>query len=187
VASLLAALALLDAADRARRQRFPVEASAAHEAGGAPAQQGLPHTRNFPMTRKQDKVAAVSSELAKIARDTLKIATLDTRLSDSLDFHEVSVWSVRDALAQAFAAGLRSAEATGIELGKFEIGTADQRQHIQILQNTSNLFTVRNWEQIDGEHSPSNNAQFVNALLAFKHAISLAKDEIEDLVETVEG
>jgi hypothetical protein len=139
------------------------------------------------MTRKQDKVAVVSGELQRIARDVLKIKTLDTRLSDSLDFHEVAVWSVRDALEQAFAAGIRAAEATGIELGKFEVGTTDQRQHIQILQNTSNLFTVRNWEQIDGEHSPSKNAQFVNVLLAFKHAMALAKDEIEDLVETVEG
>jgi hypothetical protein len=33
------------------------------------------------------------------------IETLEERLSDSLDFHEVSVWSVRDALQAAFEAG----------------------------------------------------------------------------------
>lgn len=33
------------------------------------------------------------------------IETLETRNSDSLDFHDVAVWSIRNALAAAFAAG----------------------------------------------------------------------------------
>ena len=40
-----------------------------------------------------------------IARDLLFIATLETRNSDQLDFHEVAVWQVRKALEAAFAAG----------------------------------------------------------------------------------
>jgi hypothetical protein len=36
-----------------------------------------------------------------IAKEHLQIETLETRLSDSLDFHDVSVWGVRDALEAA--------------------------------------------------------------------------------------
>jgi hypothetical protein len=34
----------------------------------------------------------------KIAKEILDIETLETRNSDGLDFHEVSVWEIRDAL-----------------------------------------------------------------------------------------
>ena len=37
------------------------------------------------------------------------IETLETRNSDSLDFHDVAVWSIRNALAAAFAAGQAAA------------------------------------------------------------------------------
>ena len=40
-----------------------------------------------------------------IAREHLFIETLDTRKSDSLDFHDVAVWGVRAALAAAYEAG----------------------------------------------------------------------------------
>src|SRR4051812_33683217 len=43
--------------------------------------------------------------LAKIARKHLGIQTLATRKSDSLDFYNVAVWSVADALKAAFDAG----------------------------------------------------------------------------------
>ncbi len=43
--------------------------------------------------------------LTDIAHKHLDIATLETRNSDSLDFHEVSVWSVKDALSAAYQAG----------------------------------------------------------------------------------
>ncbi len=46
--------------------------------------------------------------LADIARDRLGIATLETRRSDGLDFHEVAVWQVEAALMAAFEAGSRS-------------------------------------------------------------------------------
>jgi hypothetical protein len=41
----------------------------------------------------------------------LFIATLETRSSDSLDFHDVSVWAIKTALQAAFEAG-RNAAAT---------------------------------------------------------------------------
>ena len=42
----------------------------------------------------------------RIAQMHLSIDTLETRHRDSLDFHDVGVWSVRDALQAAYEAGL---------------------------------------------------------------------------------
>jgi hypothetical protein len=43
---------------------------------------------------------------ARIAQTHLHIETLETRHRDSLDFHDVGVWCVRDALQAAFDAGV---------------------------------------------------------------------------------
>jgi len=43
--------------------------------------------------------------LEKIAREILDIETLKTRNSDSLDFHECSVWQIEKALQAAYDAG----------------------------------------------------------------------------------
>ena len=39
--------------------------------------------------------------LTRIAHSKLRIETLESRRRDSLDFHEVSVWELRDALEAA--------------------------------------------------------------------------------------
>jgi hypothetical protein len=44
-------------------------------------------------------------ELALMARRRLQFETLEERGRDSLDFREVSVWQVREALARAYLAG----------------------------------------------------------------------------------
>ena len=54
-----------------------------------------------------DKVKE-ASEIAAIASTHCGVETLDTQNSDSLDFHDISVWSLRDALAEAYAAGRAS-------------------------------------------------------------------------------
>ena len=46
--------------------------------------------------------------LTEIANTHLNIRTLATRMSDSLDFHDVAVWAVKDALATAFNAGIKA-------------------------------------------------------------------------------
>lgn len=46
--------------------------------------------------------------LTAIASDQLGIPTLETRRSDSLDFHDVSVWAVRQALVAAYQAGAKN-------------------------------------------------------------------------------
>ena len=50
--------------------------------------------------------------LAQIALDHLFIETLATRNSDSLDFHDVSVWGVKSALMAAYQAGLAAGQNT---------------------------------------------------------------------------
>lgn len=49
--------------------------------------------------------------LEKIAREHLFIQTLETQMSDRLDFHEVSVWGIKNALQAAFEAGQVAAQA----------------------------------------------------------------------------
>ena len=44
--------------------------------------------------------------LTQIAQSKLGIGTLETRRSDRLDFHDVAVWCLREALQAAFNAGL---------------------------------------------------------------------------------
>lgn len=45
-----------------------------------------------------------------LAKSILGIETLETRNSDSLDFHEVSAWSLKEALKAAYDAGRHAAE-----------------------------------------------------------------------------
>jgi hypothetical protein len=47
--------------------------------------------------------------LAEIAQKHLELDTLETRNSDSLDFHELSVWQIKKALEEAYLAGARNA------------------------------------------------------------------------------
>ena len=48
----------------------------------------------------------IDTILSLIAQKHLRIETLEERKSDRLDFHEVSVWAVRDALEAALKAGV---------------------------------------------------------------------------------
>jgi hypothetical protein len=50
-------------------------------------------------------MASIDALLTALAKEHLHIETLETRNSDSLDFHDVAVWSVRDALLAAYKAG----------------------------------------------------------------------------------
>lgn len=47
----------------------------------------------------------VEKKLETIAKEELFIETLETRNSDGLDFHDVSVWGVKKALELAFEMG----------------------------------------------------------------------------------
>ena len=45
------------------------------------------------------------SHISEIAKKHLNLETLETRNSDSLDFHDVAVWAIKDALQEAYEAG----------------------------------------------------------------------------------
>jgi hypothetical protein len=59
--------------------------------------------------RKTDPTAACDALILEIAQRRLFLETLETRNSDRLDFHDVAVWAIRDALAEAYEAGRRAA------------------------------------------------------------------------------
>jgi len=59
--------------------------------------------------------------IAKIARDTLGIGRLERQGRDILDFHDVSVSSVRRALQAAFDAGAQSAKPVEAEARKYRV------------------------------------------------------------------
>jgi hypothetical protein len=46
--------------------------------------------------------------VSEVAARVLRIPTLETRRSDSLDFYDCAVWSIREALIEAFQAGRQS-------------------------------------------------------------------------------
>ena len=65
-----------------------------------------------------DEVADDRRErFTRIAFDHLGIPTLETRNSDSLDFHTVAVWAVASAIETAYEAGLQSVQEFESELG----------------------------------------------------------------------
>lgn len=51
-------------------------------------------------------MSKLDTTLTAIAQEQLGIPTLVVRNSDSLDFHEVSVWGVKTALTAAYNAGV---------------------------------------------------------------------------------
>jgi len=59
--------------------------------------------------RKSTPEAAREALILDIAQRRFFIETLETRNRDRLDFHDVAVWAIRDALEEAFEAGHRAA------------------------------------------------------------------------------
>jgi len=55
--------------------------------------------RSTPTTQERDAL------LDGIARRILQIETLETRKSDALDFHDLAVWNIRQALMTAYESG----------------------------------------------------------------------------------
>jgi len=62
--------------------------------------------------RKSTPEAAREALILDIAQRRFFIETLETRNRDRLDFHDVAVWAIRDALEEAFEAGRRAATQT---------------------------------------------------------------------------
>jgi hypothetical protein len=62
-------------------------------------------------SRKANLAAARDALILEIAQRRFFIETLETRNRDRLDFHDVAVWAIRDALEEAFEAGRRAGAA----------------------------------------------------------------------------
>lgn len=67
------------------------------------------HAGNFVCRRcAKGRPEPMDEAVRTIARERLRIEHLDMRWSDALDFHEVAVWSLREALEEAYRAGQAS-------------------------------------------------------------------------------
>lgn len=59
----------------------------------------------------------MKQSIDSIAREHLHIPSLETQNSDSLDFHDVSVWGIKNALKQAYRMGLED-QSTVLSTGR---------------------------------------------------------------------
>ncbi len=55
----------------------------------------------------------MDKRLEDIAKKHFHVETLETRHSDSLDFHDTSVWAMRLALEEAYLLGVTDAQKIG--------------------------------------------------------------------------
>lgn len=60
-------------------------------------------------TNRTNQTVRMKADLERIAREVLSLETLETRNSDSLDFSEQAVWTLRRALEAAYQAGVQAA------------------------------------------------------------------------------
>jgi len=58
-------------------------------------------------SQRQQPIDRVLEDIAKVH---LRVPTLETRKSDSLDFHNLAVWQLRAALDAAYQAGIVAAK-----------------------------------------------------------------------------
>lgn len=71
--------------------------------GRCPDSQRIEHYQR--QVARCEREVAVDQQLADIARRVLRIPALDERRSDRLDFREVGVWQLKEALRLAYRAG----------------------------------------------------------------------------------
>jgi hypothetical protein len=96
-----------DEAESAERGNAWPQALALWKRAIATSEGQTPAAYHAGVARCEDQIA-VDADLASIARRVLGIPTLATRNSDDLDFHEIAVWSLQEALRLAHAAGRKA-------------------------------------------------------------------------------
>ena len=126
------------------------------------------------METKQQQV------IKQIAQEYFNAETLETRNRDSLDFYDVAVWSIKEALTRAYNAGLemgRSMDREGLSFDWFKESKIVDNEGLPLIMYHG---TDRYFEQFDPEFRGSNTA-FDNTRLGFfflsdkKRAIEFAK------------
>jgi hypothetical protein len=78
--------------------------------------------------------------LADIAKKHLSLDTLDSRKSDRLDFHDLAVWSIEQALEATFQAGLDAAEARRRAWGEELLGQAHKAEALELAYPCRRIF-----------------------------------------------
>lgn len=73
--------------------------------------------KRVPLVRVPTRLATIYT----IARKELRIETLDQQYSDSLDFHDLSVVSIKRALEAAYEAGRNTVAAAAVEISIAEM------------------------------------------------------------------
>lgn len=71
------------------------------------------------------KTRDAKTDFTEIANRYLGIETLETRNSDRLDFHDVAVWSIKEALEAAYRAGLEARPGDRLPDGRLRSPFAD--------------------------------------------------------------
>ena len=59
---------------------------------------------------KNQRQRPIDKVIEDIAKEHLRVPTLETRKSDSLDFHDLAVWQLRATLEAAYQVGLAAAK-----------------------------------------------------------------------------
>jgi hypothetical protein len=130
-------------------------------------------------------MAAADELLKAIACEHLGVETLETRNSDTLDFHDVSVWGVKNALQAAYQAGVNDCQGTTF----LERRIAEQMQAALtgLLDDLSEVGEDRHPET--GEEYAS--VAFARAVLATTKVVSSATDagttDLPIVIVTVRG
>lgn len=101
--------------------------------------------------------AEKNAAVAKIAKQQLRIPTLETRNNDSLDFYSLSVWSIKAALEAAFVAGLESNFNDATAASSHAVATTAPGKRIAITYETWDEDALeagdtdnRGWEDEEG-------------------------------------
>lgn len=68
----------------------------------------------------------MTDQISAIARQHLRIRTLEQRNADRLDFHDLAVWQIREALEAAYAAGLSNALVADMRSARFSVPDSAQ-------------------------------------------------------------
>jgi len=116
-----------------------------------------------------------------IAREHLGIETLRTRNSDSLDFHDVSVRGVKDALLAAYQAGLRAASAPPAETAAAVLPIVAVTVRGGLIEDMDATLpihvVVEDWDITDDDtgEKPARNVWELDASLAAPKAETLRR------------
>jgi hypothetical protein len=77
---------------------------------GAAKENAMKNDEQSPARKTNRATKKRDEAIEAIARNILAIETLAERKRDALDFHEVSVWGLKDALLAAYELGLAAAK-----------------------------------------------------------------------------